>query len=77
MVRHSEFWILVDDEFGSAHGRTLVRDHVLRTLGFRTAEAALAAGTDPRDVWFALCDDLDVPDERRWGRDPRHRRRAR
>jgi hypothetical protein len=63
----SEFWTLVDDEFGAARGRTLVRDHVLGALGHRTPAEALDAGEEPRTVWFALCDDLDVPDERRWG----------
>jgi len=76
-VRHSEFWTLVEDEFGSAHGRALVRDHVLRGLGYHTAEQALAAHTDPREVWLALCEELDVPAERRLGIDPRHRRRGR
>jgi len=28
-VRNSEFWTLVDEEFGRAHGRALVKDHVL------------------------------------------------
>jgi hypothetical protein len=72
----SEFWILVDEEFGAAQGRALVRDHVVGSLGHRTAEQALAAGVDPRDVWFALCDDLRVPVERRWGRDERARGQA-
>ena len=70
-----EFWVLVDDEFGRLHSRTIVRDHVVRALGDRTAEAALAAGFDPREVWFALCDDLEVPPERRWGREDQSRRR--
>jgi len=65
----SDFWILVDDEFGAAQGRALVRDHVVGALGHRTAEQALAAGDDPREVWFALCDELQVPAERRWGRE--------
>ncbi len=63
----SDFWTLVDDEFGRTQGRTLVRDHVLGALGHRTAQEALDAGEEPRTVWFALCDDLHVPDERRWG----------
>ena len=66
-VRMSEFWTLVDGEFGAGRGRTLVRDHVLGALGHRTSAEALDAGEDPRTVWFALCDDLDVPQERRWG----------
>ena len=69
-VRASEFWKLVDEEFGRAQGRTLVRDHVLGTLGHRTAQQALEAGDDPREVWLALAVDQDVPEERRWGRDP-------
>ncbi len=40
-----------------------------RALGERTAEQALAAGVDPRDVWLALCADLQVPRERWLGRD--------
>ncbi len=74
-MRHSEFWTLLEEEFGAAHGRALARDHVLRTLAYRTPEQALAEHVDPREVWFALCEDLDVPPERRWGRDPRDRRR--
>ena len=68
----SEFWTLVDEEFGVGQGRALVRDHVLGAFGHRTAGQALAAGDDIRDVWFALCDDLQVPVERRWGRDQSH-----
>lgn len=67
----SDFWGLVDGEFGPARGRTLVRDHVLGALRYRTAEQALADGEDARSVWTALCDDLDVPPERRWGQDER------
>ena len=65
----SEFWVLVEDEFGAGPGRTLVRDHVLGVLGHRTAEQALEAGEDARTVWFALCEDLQVPPERRFGRE--------
>ena len=68
-MRMTEFWTLVDEEFGPGQGRALVRDHVLSALAQRTAEQAIAAGEDPRQVWFALCDDLQVPPLRRWGRD--------
>jgi hypothetical protein len=76
-VRMSEFWTLVDDEFGRAQGRALVRDHVVGALGHRTAEQALETGEEPREVWLALVADLEVPQERWWGRDtaaPRRRR---
>jgi len=76
-VRLSEFWGLVDGEFGPARGRTLVRDHVIGALGHRTAEQALAAGEQPRDVWLALAHDLEVPRERWWGPEESARARGR
>jgi hypothetical protein len=76
-VRLSEFWKLVDEEFGRAQGRTLVRDHVVGTLGHRTAQQALDAGDDPREVWLALAVDQDVPEDRRWGHDPAAAAKAR
>ncbi|GAB6897414.1 DUF3046 domain-containing protein [Kineosporia succinea] len=75
-MRSSEFWELVDEEFGRAGGRVLVRDHVLLGLGNRTAEQAMEAGEPFREVWFALCESMDVPPERRWGKDEKEQRRA-
>jgi len=78
-VRSSEFWGLVDGEFGPAYGRTLVRDHVVAGLGHRTCERAIADGEPLRTVWQALCDEMDVPPSRRWGQEepagPRRPRR--
>ena len=65
----------MDDEFGEAYARLLARTHVLGALGGRTAEESLEQGERPRTVWRALCDDLDVPEERRLGRDHPPRRR--
>jgi Protein of unknown function (DUF3046) len=78
-VRESEFWELVDGEFGRAQGRNLAREHVLFELRNRTAEQALADGVPVRDVWMALCDALDVPPAHRWGKEepPAKRRRSR
>lgn len=67
-MRYSEFRDLVTDVFGPEMGRTLVRDQVLGALGDRTSEQALAAGEDPRTVWRALCDAMDVPQGDRWGK---------
>lgn len=67
-VRHSEFWQLMEDEFGVGYARSVARDQVVAALGGRTADEALAAHVPPRQVWFALCDVMDVPTERRWGR---------
>lgn len=66
-MRMSEFWTLVDAEFGPGRGRTLVRDHVIGDLGQRTPQQALDGGEDPRAVWLALCADLEVPPDRHWG----------
>lgn len=71
-VRYRDFWQLVDEVFGPAYGRALVREQVLTALADRTAAQALDDGVEPRDVWHALCDALDVPDAQRWGHD-RHR----
>jgi Protein of unknown function (DUF3046) len=68
-VRSSQFWELMREEFGSAYAATLAREHVVSALGERTAEQALADGLGPREVWLALCADLDVPRERWLGRD--------
>lgn len=61
------------EEFGDVYSGVLVRDHWLATLG-GTAQDALDRGIPARDVWNALCEDLQVPLARRHGRgliDPR------
>lgn len=54
------------DEFG-LRGDALTVDLMLSALGDRTADEALRAGADPREVWLALCAETDVPEERRYG----------
>ncbi|MFC3690162.1 DUF3046 domain-containing protein [Aquipuribacter hungaricus] len=71
-MRTSEFRTLAHEEFGRALADTLVADLVLAPLD-ATAAQALEAGTDPRTVWTALCEAMDVPPERRLGRDRRSR----
>jgi hypothetical protein len=68
-MRVSRFWTLLEDEFGAAYAGSLARSHVMAALGGRTATEALDAGVPPRDVWLALCADMDVPEGRRHGRD--------
>ncbi|MBD5788141.1 DUF3046 domain-containing protein [Cellulosimicrobium terreum] len=68
-MRYREFWDLVDEVFGDSLGRAFVREQVLTELGDRTGAQALESGVEPRVVWHALCDALDVPDSRRWGHD--------
>ncbi|WP_410551051.1 DUF3046 domain-containing protein [Arthrobacter sp. SIMBA_036] len=68
-MRASDFWRLMDDEFGSGYSRVLASSLVLAGVGGRTAVDALASGFQPRDVWLAMCEVQDVPPERRLGRD--------
>jgi hypothetical protein len=70
-VRYSELSQLVDEVLGTAQGPVLMDTLRLGALDDRTAAAALAEGVEPRDVWHALCDELDVPPERRFGSDRR------
>jgi hypothetical protein len=60
-VRLTEFHVLVDDQFGSVRGASLLVDHVLTGVGGRTAAQAIEDGVEPREVWRALCADFDVP----------------
>ncbi|WP_291527697.1 DUF3046 domain-containing protein [Bifidobacterium sp. UBA744] len=68
-MREREFWQLVDEVFGHSYGRSLARDQQLAALRCMTVREALAAGEEPRTVWNVLCDQMDVPDARRWGKD--------
>lgn len=67
-MRESDFWRLVAEEFGEGGGRRLAAEAALGEFGDRTAVEALAAGQPARRVWWALCDLMDVPEERRLGR---------
>lgn len=59
----------MEEVFGPTYGRTLAGDQVLTELGSLTAAQALEEGVEPRMVWHALCDAMDVPDAQRWGTD--------
>jgi len=65
-MRRSEFLRAVDTEF-QARGQSLVNDLGLTALRGRTAVEALADGTPPREIWLALCSEMDVPENRRHG----------
>jgi hypothetical protein len=75
-MRMSDFWRLMDDEFGAAYARSLARDHVLGALGNRTPMQAIESGVKPREAWLALCADMDVPVERRLGKELRDHTKA-
>jgi hypothetical protein len=64
-MRTTVFRNLMADEFGAVRAEMLARDHVLAALGGRTVDQALDAGLSPKTIWRAVCDDFDVPPERR------------
>lgn len=68
-MREREFWELIEEVFGRGYGRSLSRDQRLSKLGGMTVVEALDAGEEPRVVWNVLCDQMDIPDRDRWGKD--------
>lgn len=66
-MRVSEFRRAVNDEFGAVHGPVLTRDLWLPQFA-GTADDALLSGAPPREVWLALCREMDVPLAHRHGR---------
>ena len=68
-MQEREFWQLLEEVLGRSYGRALAHDQVLDRLEGMTAIEALAAGEEPRVVWNVLCDQMNIPDSRRWGKD--------
>lgn len=60
-MRLTEFQELVEGQFGAVSASSMLMDHVLTSIGGRTAAQAIEDGVEPRDVWRALCADFDVP----------------
>lgn len=67
-MRLAEFDRLVADEFGEDSASFILSSQVLPDLG-GTAEELVARGVELAQIWSALCDAFDVPEERRFGRD--------
>nr|WP_237464783.1 DUF3046 domain-containing protein [Leucobacter luti] len=63
----SEFRRACVEEFGAEYSGVLLRDHWIAAIG-GTPNEALERGLPAREVWQALCADLQVPLERRHGR---------
>ncbi len=67
-MRRTEFDRLIAGEFGATYGSWIAESHVLSRLG-KTAEEAIEAGEEPRNVWWELCRDFDISEERMLGED--------
>lgn len=64
-MRMTEFWARMNRRFGVGYAESLARDLVIAPLGGRTVEEALAGGEDPKVVWAAVCDVMEVPPRER------------
>ena len=67
-MRRTEFDRLVSGEFGASYGSWIVQTHVLSRRGV-TSEQAIEDGVEVRQVWWELCEDFDVPEDRVLGED--------
>ena len=74
-MRRSELAALADHVFGPALASAHLAEIVLVDLDGRTGAEALAQGVPPKRVWTALCDEMEVPESRRWEIPPEARRR--
>lgn len=68
-MKLSDFWVNMEHEFGASYARILARDLVLGACGNLTVLEALERGYRVKEVWEAVCDVQDVPEERRLGPD--------
>ncbi|ROP37639.1 DUF3046 domain-containing protein [Saccharothrix texasensis] len=64
-MRITMFRKLMANEFGQVRAEMVARDHVLSALGGRTPDQALEAGLSAKEIWQAVCDAFDVPEQRR------------
>ncbi|WP_312878264.1 DUF3046 domain-containing protein [Lentzea indica] len=64
-MRITMFRKLMAGEFGQVRAEMIAQDHVLSSLGGRTANEALEAGTGAKEVWLAVCDAFEVPENHR------------
>ena len=60
-MKHTEFWVRLDDALGPAYARSWASMYVLTDLGGRTVDEALAAGVAPKEVWRAVWAALELP----------------
>lgn len=59
-MRLTAFWERMQEHFG-AQTDVFAEEHVLALLGQRTVNQALAQGVPVKEVWRAVCAEMDVP----------------
>lgn len=75
-MRLSEFWALMDQQFGSAYAQMVAGTHRIHALHDHTVTSAIDDEVPLRVIWNALCDDFDVPEQRRFIADHKSSRPA-
>ena len=61
LMRHSEFWTRMDRALGNAYSRVWADQQVIAALGQRTVSEALRDGEEPKAVWRAVWERLELP----------------
>ena len=64
-MKHSEFWVRMEDTLGSGYARVWADTQVIGVLGSRTVTEALDAGEMPKTVWRAVHSHLGLPPRER------------
>ena len=59
-MKHSEFWSRMEHHLGPGYARVWSRMQHLRDLGGRTVDEALAQGEQPKVVWRAVWEALEL-----------------
>ncbi len=50
----------MEERFGPAYARSVAADYRLPKIG-STADEALAAGVEAKDIWKAVCAEFEMP----------------
>ena len=64
-MRHTEFWVRMQEALGERYARSWADLTVLSDLEGRTASEALTAGVSPKVVWAAVWRVLELPASQR------------
>ena len=64
-VRHTEFWARMHQHLGATYASVWAEQTVIGTLGHRTPQEALDLGVEPKLVWRAVWEVLELPPSER------------
>ncbi|MBN9643305.1 DUF3046 domain-containing protein [Corynebacterium mendelii] len=67
-MQYTDFRRNIEAEFGDMRGPFMLNSHVLREYG-KTPNELIEQGEPLRDIWWAICDDFEIPELRRLGPD--------